>query len=353
MDADINELLAGSIRDAAENNRPLAITGSGSKAGLGREIDGSVLSVKDHSGILNYEPTELVVTARAGTRLDDLETTLAGQNQMLAFDPPWFGADATLGGTIACGLSGPCRPWTGAARDFVLGTEVINGKGELLRFGGEVMKNVAGYDVSRLMTGAWGTLGVISSVSLKVLPRPESEATRVLSMPASGAIQSVSAWCRLPVPLSGAVWTDGQLTVRLSGAENAVVATCKDIGGDEIENAGEFWQDIREHRHPFFAGEEPLWRLSVPRATAWLDLPGEQLLDWGGAQRWLCSSADENLVRTAVTRAGGHATRFRGGDRTGRIFHPLSPTLQRLHAALKKSFDPHNVLNPGRMYERL
>lgn len=353
MCGDISELLAGTIVNAAERRKPLVIQGSGSKADLGRAVDGVVLSLKDHAGILNYEPTELVVTARAATRLDDLEKTLAEQNQMLAFEPPRFGSDATLGGTIACGLSGPRRPWVGAARDFVLGTEVINGKGERLRFGGEVMKNVAGYDVSRLMTGAWGTLGVISSVSLKVLPIPETEATRSLSLPAPEAIRLLSRWFRLPLPLSGAVWVDGQLIVRFSGSENAVDAACETSGGDKVDNARDMWRSIREHTHAFFSGNETLWRLSVPRATAWLNLPGEQMIDWGGAQRWIQSPAEEHIIRSVATAAGGHATRFRGGNRHGQVFHPVSPALWRLHSELKRAFDPHKILNPGRMYEGL
>lgn len=350
MSTDTTELVTRRILDAAGNRQPLRILGSGSKSGLGRCMEGTLLALKDHAGILNYEPTELVVSARAGTRLRDLESTLAEQNQMLAFEPPRFGPDATLGGTIACGLSGPGRPWYGAARDFVLGTEIVNGKGERLRFGGEVMKNVAGYDVSRLMTGAWGTLGVITAVSLKVLPSPESEATRSFELAAADAIRQVSKWCRQPLPISAAAWIDGQLQIRFSGTANAVTAATTRTGGDRTENAAGLWQQIREHEHPFFSGDDELWRLSVPRATAWLDLPGEQMLDWGGAQRWLRSTADEHRIRSVVAAAGGQATKFRGGDRSGEIFHPLPPVLQRVHTNLKQAFDPHGILNPGRMY---
>jgi glycolate oxidase FAD binding subunit len=330
------------------------VRGSGSKSFLGRATAGDALDVSTHAGIVNYQPTELVLTARCGTTLEEIEAALAEHGQMLPFEPPRFGPGATIGGTIACGLSGPARPYLGAARDLVLGTRVLTGRGEVLRFGGEVMKNVAGYDVSRLMTGALGTLGVLLEVSMKVLPLPAARRTLVQERTPAEAIELMNRWAGRPLPVTATCHDGERLYVRLSGAEMGVTQAAKDIGGEPLAKDQDFWRDkIREQGHGFFAGASPLWRLSVPQATPPMELPGKQLLEWGGAQRWLRTDADAETVRRAAQRAGGHATLFRGGDRGGEVFQPLPPALAALHRNLKRAFDPQGLLNPGRLYADL
>ncbi len=347
--------LSGELRErvlaAAGDGTPLTIVGGSSKAFLGRLTQGEALALDGHDGIVSYEPTELVVTARAGTSLAELESTLAGQGQMLPFEPPHLGAGATIGGTVAAGLSGPRRPYAGAARDFVLGTRVLNGKGEDLGFGGQVMKNVAGYDVSRLMVGAMGTLGVLLEVSLKVLPAPGETRTLAFETGPGEAIEQMNRWAGEPLPLSAACHDGTRLLVRLAGTPNGVATAAGQLGGETL--AEDPWPSIREQTHPFFAGEEPLWRVSVPPGAPMLDLPGTQLLDWGGALRWVRGPLDAARVRAAASTAGGHATVFRGGERTGDVYHPLDPVLARLHGRVKDAFDPDRILNRGRMYAEL
>ncbi len=340
------------VLEAVRTASPLAIEGGGTKNFFGRLTQAESFSVAAHRGIVDYEPTELVVTARGGTPISELDAVLEAHGQMLAFDPPCFGAEATLGGAIACGFSGPSRPYAGAARDFVLGVRLLNGQGETLSFGGRVMKNVAGYDVSRLMTGAMGTLGVLLEVSLKVLPRPAATATLVFESSPREAIERMNAWAGKPLPISGACHHDNRLHLRLSGTPSGVSAAVSRLGGDRAEDES-YWERLREHRLGFFAGDRPLWRVSVPPATPPLDLPGESLLDWGGAQRWLKSDADASTLRGPTEAAGGHATLFRGGDRTSEVFHSLGPGLLGLHRRLKNAFDPHGIFNPGRLYAAL
>ncbi len=351
--SDFSQQLQDAVRAAAETRTALAVTGGGTKAFYGRRVNGQSLDVSKHRGILSYEPTELVVTARAGTPLAEIGAALAQQNQMLGFEPPHFGENATLGGTIACGFSGPRRPWAGSARDFVLGAKILNGKGEILRFGGQVMKNVAGFDVSRLMAGALGTLGVLLEISLKVIPRPEQELTLSFEMPAERAIEAMNAWGAQPLPLSAACHLGDTLYIRMSGAGTALRAARARLGGASVDAAEALWQALREHRRQFFDGDVPLWRLSVPPATSPLNLPGKWLTDWGGAQRWLKTDASANDIRRAAEAAGGHATLFRGGDRASEVFHPLPPALDALHRRLKQAFDPQRILNPGRLYSDL
>jgi glycolate oxidase FAD binding subunit len=269
---------------------------------------------------------------------------------MLAFEPPGFGPRATLGGTIACGLSGPRRPYAGAARDFVLGVKMLNGKGEILRFGGEVMKNVAGYDLSRLLTGSLGTLGVILEVSLKVLPRPVLERTLAFSMDQARAIDTVNRWAGRPLPISATAFDGERLLVRLSGTESGVESAARDLGGETPDTGNAFWNTLNEQTLAFFQRPGPLWRLSVPPTTAPMDLPGQWFLEWGGAQRWLSSDAPAAMIREATDAVAGHATLFRHGDRQGEVFHPLPPALLNLHRRLKQSFDPAGIFNPGRLY---
>lgn len=348
---DLSQPLADAVRAAHEARTPLRITGGGSKRMRCRPVAGIPLDVRAHCGIVHYEPTELVMTARAGTPLLDIEDALDEHEQMLAFEPPHLGATATLGGTIACGLSGPRRPYAGAARDFVLGARIINGRGEVMRFGGEVMKNVAGYDVSRLMAGAYGTLGVLLDVSIKVLPKPRAEMTLAQEASAAQAIQRANAWAGTPLPLSAVCHDGTRLYVRLSGTEEALAAAHAKIGGDIIEHGAIIWRDLREQSLPFFSSQVNVWRLSVLPASAPISLPGEWLLDWGGAQRWLKSDAPPETIRAAAESAGGHATCF--DPRHGASFHPLPANLLALHRRLKDAFDPSHILNCGALYPEI
>ncbi|HKE46625.1 MAG TPA: glycolate oxidase subunit GlcE [Rhodanobacteraceae bacterium] len=350
MDGDRTEPIRERVCDAIARNAPLAIRGSGSKAFLGNRCEGEPLDLRGHAGIVSYAPGELVVTARAGTRLADLETALDANGQMLAFEPPRFGPDATLGGTIACALSGPRRASVGAARDFVLGTRVIDGRGEVLRFGGEVIKNVAGYDVSRLMTGAFGTLGVLLDVSLRVVPKPRLEATRVLELDATEALRRVRAWAQRPLPMSATAIGGGRLHVRLSGAESAVRSAAAEIGGEAGDDG--FWRALREHALDFFADDRAIWRLSVAPTSPIAE--GAQLIEWHGAQRWMKTDADASHLRTLAANAGGHATLFRATSAPADgAFHPLPPALLALHRRLKAELDPHAIFNRGRLHPEL
>jgi glycolate oxidase FAD binding subunit len=344
--------LADTIRAAAAAGKPLRIRGGGTKDFYGQGLDGEVLDTRACAGIVAYDATELVITVRGGTPLAEVEAALRAQGQMLPFEPPHFGAGATVGGVVAAGLAGPRRAAAGAVRDYVLGVRIVDGRGEDLRFGGQVMKNVAGYDVSRLMVGALGTLGVILEVSLKVLPLPVQEATLKFEMPARKAIEAVNRWAGKPLPISAIAHYDDDLGVRLSGARAAVEAARAKLGGDVIaeEQARRFWSGIGEQTDPFFAGDEPLWRLAVPSATPPIDVPGRQLVEWGGALRWLKSNAEARTIRETAARAGGHATLFRGGDKSVGVFHPLAPTIAEIHRRLKAEFDPRGILNRGRMY---
>ncbi len=352
-DADIGLELQQAVRAAAGRGTALHITGGNTKAFYGRDVNGQRLDISGHRGILSYEPTELVITARAGTPLAEIEAALADKNQMLGFEPPHLGQAATLGGTIACGLSGPRRPWAGSARDFVLGTKILNGRGEILRFGGQVMKNVAGFDVSRLMAGALGTLGVLLEISLKILPRPEEELTLAFGLPLDQTITTMNTWSGQPLPLSAACHVGDTLYIRVSGASIALQAARARIGGDIIEKGEILWRDLREQRRQCFDGDMPLWRLSVPSATPPINLPGKWLADWGGAQRWLKSDAPAADIRRMAEAVGGHATLFRGGNRQSEVFHPLPSALRALHRNLKQAFDPQRILNPGRLYPDL
>ncbi|NIR59213.1 MAG: glycolate oxidase subunit GlcE [Gammaproteobacteria bacterium] len=347
---DISEQLQQRVREANAAGRALRIRGGGTKDFYGRTPTGEPLDVADHDGVVAYEPTELVLTARAGTALQTVEAALADAGQMLAFEPPHLGPAATLGGTIACGLSGPRRPYTGAARDFVLGVKMLTGGGDMLRFGGQVMKNVAGYDVSRLMTGALGTLGVLLEISLKVLPRPAEERTLRLAMPVEHALARMTEWAGRPWPLSATCHDGEALHVRLSGATSAVAEAAEDLGGEAVAEAAGFWRSVREHSHPFFEASGPLWRLALPPGAPADIVPGDWLVEWGGAQRWLRTDVPAERIRSLAVEHGGHATLFRGGDRGGAVFHPLPPALAALERKLKDAFDPSHILNPGRLY---
>jgi len=343
------------VRNAAAAKRPLFICGGGTKAFYGESCAGERLDTTTLRGIVAYAPNELVITARAGTPLADIEHAMAEHRQILAFEPPRFGDGGTLGGAIASGLSGPRRPYAGAARDFVLGMRVIDGTGDALAFGGRVMKNVAGFDVSRLQTGALGTLGVIAEVSLKCLPLPKTETTIVQACTPEESIRRVNAWGGEPLPLSATCYHGGRLWIRLSGAASAVTAAAQDLGGERIDSSKEWWAGIRDQTHPFFiaahSDDRALWRLSVKSTAPYSNLDGDQLIEWGGALRWLIArpDADHTRIRAWAKSAGGHATLFRGGVRST-VFTPLDSTLAELHKRLKATFDPHGILNRGRLY---
>ncbi len=340
------------FQEQVRAGRPLRIRGGGTKDWYGQRLEGDILDTRDYTGIVDYEPTELVITARCGTPLAAIEAALAQQGQMLAFEPPHFGTGATIGGAIASGLSGPRRANSGAVRDFVLGCKLLDGKGDVLSFGGQVMKNVAGYDVSRLLAGSLGTLGLLLEVSVKVLPRAPREATLVFEgVNEVDAIRNLNEWAGQPLPVSASCWHDGVLALRLSGANAAVDAAIRSLGGDVMPDCARFWTSVREQRHAFFEGDMPLWRLSVPSTVGAIVLGSPQLIEWGGAQRWLRAPADAaERIRAVVAACGGHATLFRGGDGSVGVFQPLAPAIARIHERLKAGFDPAGIFNPGRMY---
>jgi len=339
------------IISAGAANTPLRIRGNGTKDWYGQSFDGEILDTTAYSGIVAYDPTELVITARAGTTLREIGKALAAQKQMLAFEPMRFDGLATLGGIVAAGLSGPRRQAVGSVRDFVLGAVLMDGRGDVLHFGGQVMKNVAGYDVSRLLTGSLGTLGLLCEISIKVLPRPTAQHTVQFALSESEALKQLNLWAGQPLPISGSAWYQGRLTVRLSGARAAVDAAITSMGGDAVADADSFWDAVREHTHEFFNdAPKGLWRLSLPTVAPALSLPGEQFIEWGGAQRWLKTDADVATIRAAAEKAGGHATLFKGGDKSVGVFHPLQPTVARIHRNLKNTFDPVGIFNPGRLY---
>ncbi|WP_454722923.1 MULTISPECIES: glycolate oxidase subunit GlcE [Cupriavidus] len=350
------------IRRATDARAPLRLRGGGSKDFYGQHLQGEVLDTRGYSGIVDYDPPELVITARCGTPLAEIEAALAGRRQMLAFEPPHFGAGATLGGAVAAGLSGPRRQAVGALRDFVLGVQVMDGRGDILNFGGQVMKNVAGYDVSRLMAGSLGTLGLILEVSLKVLPLPFDEATLRFALDEAEALERLNRWGGQPLPVAASAWHDGTLHLRLSGAAAAVRAARERLGGEAVapDEAAALWHALREQQHPFFAparAGRALWRIAVPTTAAPLALPGGQLIEWGGGQRWWLGGADgadgaaeAATVRAAAGAAGGHATLFRNGDKAAGVFTPLAAPLMAIHQRLKASFDPAGIFNPQRMY---
>lgn len=365
------------------------IHGAGSHDFYGEALEGTLLETRGLSGILQYEPSELVVTVAAGTPLRELENTLAAQGQCLAFEPPVFDTDrahsqATVGGMVAAGLSGPARAHVGAVRDFVLGLKFINGRGEHLTFGGQVMKNVAGYDVSRLLAGSWGTLGLITEVSLKVLPVAPAEAYLMCQLPQDQALALLHRWGGQPLPLNASCWVKdtsapGQpnmLFIRLRGAHAAVEAAKVRMSQDvaalkselieqAAESAAQDWLASADQRLPFFtentaSPELALWRLSVPQTAPVIKLPdtvGSPFVEWQGAQRWVwapLTAAD--VLRREAMAVGGQATLFRRPNQATAatpvavpVFTPLDPVQQRIQQALKHEFDPAGLFGPRRL----
>jgi glycolate oxidase FAD binding subunit len=349
------------VRAALNNKTMLKIVGGNSKQFYGNPgIDSKnnksvILETRIHQGIISYEPSELVITARAGTPLKEIEVLLAENNQMLPFDPPHFGEHATLGGAIATGLSGSRRPFTGSARDFVLGTKIISGKGDVMTFGGQVMKNVAGYDVSRLMVGAMGTLGLLLEISIKVLPRPATEITQCIAMSQQEALKTMRELHQTSMPLSALSYENEKLYVRLSGAETAVTAAQKKVGGENMLHAENFWQQVNEQSHPFFESNKPLWRLSVPY-IADMTIKEESFIDWSGALYWIHSDKEAEEIQQQASTQGGAATLFRTNDSQQEYhehFAPLSAKIKQFHVNLKMRFDPYGILNYGRFYSDL
>ena len=353
IDTDISNELQQQVNQAIATKTALCISAGNTKDFYGREPTGKALNIAQHRGIINYEPTELVITARAGTPLSDIEALLASENQILGFEPPAFGDNATIGGTIACNLSGPGRASAGAARDFVLGSKIINGKAEILHFGGEVMKNVAGYDVSRLMCGAMGTLGVLLELSIKVLPKTDTDLTLIQEIDAEHALKKLHTLGRQSLPITATCFDDNTLHIRLSGSSKTVQAVAKMIGGDELTPGNDFWQQLKQQQLAFFKSQQPLWRLSLASNTPLLDLPGKYLYEWNGAQRWLLSNEKAEIIRSKVALAGGHAQCYRNHVNRDIVFHPLNTGLLKIHRQLKQAFDPEAIFNPGRMYPEL
>jgi glycolate oxidase FAD binding subunit len=369
MDAALARLV-DQVLTARAQRAALDIRGGGTKAFYGEAPRGEPLDVKPLAGISSYEPSELVVTVRGGTPLAELEAALAGKGQCLPFEPPRFevedGSGGTVGGTVggmvAAGLAGPARAASGGVRDYVLGATLLNGKGEVVSFGGQVMKNVAGYDLARVLPGSLGILGVICEVSLKVLPAPPASTTLRLELTEAQALARLNEWGGQPLPLSASAWWEGTLVVRLSGAAAAVQAAARKLGGEVIEPplAAAFWTGLRDHTDEFFASAAKavergagLWRLAVPQTAPPLDLSGELLVEWGGAQRWVCTSSAAAPVREAAARVGGHATLFKSRDKSAGVFTPLAAPLDRIHRELKRAFDPEGVFNRGRLYPGL
>ena len=366
MTIDTDFILATSerVRHAVASGNCLRIRGGGSKDFYGEALEGELLDTSLLNGMVSYEPSELVVTAFAGTPLAELEALVLAQGQCLPFEPPHFNPGATLGGMVAAGLSGPARASVGAVRDFVLGVKLINGKGEHLTFGGQVMKNVAGYDMSRLMVGAMGTLGLLTEVSLKVLPIAPLEATLKFEMLQAHALTQLNTWGSQPLPLNASCWLEengkGTLYLRLRGAVAAVESACAKLGGERLPQAQAVndWKLCRDQQLPWFnerTDRQDLWRLSVPQTTPMLDLPDSPLIEWHGGQRWV--RADEShgaKLRALAQAAGGYATLFMASSTRkssdAARFDTLKPPLDRIHRELKREFDPSGVFNPHRMY---
>lgn len=376
-DTPLHTLMA-TVQAAAASGQPLRIVGAGTKDFLGGPLHGQPLSVAALRGIASYEPTELVVTARAGTPLAELEAALAEKGQCLPFEPPRLGPlvaqGGTVGGMVAAGLAGPSRASVGGVRDYVLGASLVNGRGELLHFGGQVMKNVAGYDVSRLLAGSMGVLGVIAEVSLKVLPQPLARCTLRFQMDQAQALHRLNDWAGQPLPLNASAWWDNTLVLRLSGAVAAVDAARRKLGGEVIapELAETFWNGLRDQRDEFFIGARTavaagatLWRLSVAPTAPKLQLPGEQLIEWGGAQRWVVTTAAPSVLQVAAAEGRGHAIRYLGGLRNALegdagaaaagwpSYAALSAPLLRIHQQIKQAFDPAGIFNPQRLHPAL
>jgi glycolate oxidase FAD binding subunit len=359
-DGTVLDTFRSQITAATAQRTPLHIRGGGTKDWYGQTVAGELLDTRAYTGIIEYDPAELVITARCGTPLAEIEQVLASHQQMLPFEPPHFahlsdGRSATIGGVVAAGLAGPRRPFAGAVRDFVLGASIFDGHGQRLNFGGRVMKNVAGYDVARLMAGSLGTLGLILEVSIKVLPVSVAETTLKFECSASDAVRKINEWAGRPLPMSATAWRNGVMAIRLSGAEAAIKSARSTLGGEAVDavEATRFWDGLREQTDPYFSDIPDgcgLWRIAVPPIAEPAMLQGQRLMEWGCAQRWWVTDADPHQIRASARQAGGHATLFRGGDKRVGVFTPLTPPVMGIHRRLKQTFDPANIFNRGRLY---
>ena len=346
------KIILEQVQQAIDNKQPLNIVGGKSKSFYGRGAHGSKLDVCFHAGVVSYEPSELVITAKAGTKIKDIQGLLAENKQMLGFEPPFCSDDSTLGGVVAAGLSGPRRAYSGAVRDFILGVKMINGEAQVMNFGGQVMKNVAGFDHSRLMAGSLGTLGVLLEISLRVMPTAETEATVSLDHPSSDeSIKLLNQLASKPLPLSASAWENGQTRIRLSGTQSGVDAAVRQIGGDLDADAKHYWIEIANQQRQVFTQASMVYRASVPPATQSLGKDDEKIIEWNGAQRWLFDITNVDDLISQINAYGGSLTVFRGGNREGEIFAQLDPVLMRLHQNIKNAFDPDRIFNPGRMYK--
>ena len=350
-EVDLEAELATQIAAVAAAGGAVRIEGGNSKAFYGEPVEGLAIEVGGHSGVIDYDPAELVITLRAGCPLAEVETLLAGERQMFGFEPPAFGAGATLGGTLATALAGPRRAYAGGVRDFVLGVKLIDGRGETLAFGGRVIKNVAGFDVSRLLVGSLGTLGVILEASIRVMPIPETESTLAFAhADADAHIRWINELGGEPWPISAACWVDGKSHLRLSGSERGVAQAVTRLGGDAVDFD---WRALKEQQQDFFAGDDPLTRVALPPTSADLGTGAPQLIEWGGAQRWLRGDVDLAELRERVAPLGGNVCAFRGHAPGVGLFQPLPDAVLRLQRNLKSSFDPAGIFNPGRLYPSL
>lgn len=341
---DITSDLQAQISQAIADKVPLDIQGGGTKSSLGRTSQGRAISLLEHSGVISYSPTELVIQVRSGTKISDMNAILAENKQRLIFEPANFDSQATIGGTVAANQSGPCRPWFGGVRDSVLGIGLINGLGEHLQFGGQVMKNVAGFDVSRSQVGAMGTLGVMTEISLKVLPVFEAEVTLVSSMSITQALQTMPQFFRRNLPVSAVSYWQGNLYVRLQGSASGVDSAMQSINGEPItaEQAASWWQQVRECQVLHTSPEKVLWRSNVAATDAHTLCAPDSFINWGGAQRWQLIPKDQTQPEGAV--------QYLGGDRTNEVNGPVNRVAQKLQGKLKTAFDPHAIFNPGRLY---
>ncbi len=346
----MTDALADQVRAASAERRALRIVGGDTKAWYGRVTHGERLDVSRHRGVIDYDPCELVVTARAGTPLAEIEALLARTNQALGFEPPSFGPASTIGGVVAAGLAGPARPFAGAVRDHLLGARVLDGYGRVLRFGGTVFKNVAGFDAFRLMCGAMGTLGVLLDVSIRVAPAPAEGRTLVFDLDWPTSQGLLTKLLRSPYPIDGAFHDGDRLFLRLSGPVDGVRAAEREFGGD-AGDAG-VWKAARDMTLPLYRAPR-LWRLSIPRTARLEEIPGRYVFDWAGSQCWVATDAPAGRMRGLATSAGGHATLFRGAEPGEDVFTPLPLPMLDLHKRLKAVFDPEGVFNPGRLYEGL
>ncbi len=344
------EGLCALVKNAYQMHQPLSIHGGNSKSFYGNCIQAQPIHTTELNGIIEYQPSELYITALAGTPLSSIEATLAEHNQMLSFEPPHFSTASTLGGSVACGLSGPRRPYADAIRDCILGANIINGKGEHLIFGGKVMKNVAGYDVSRLMCGAFGTLGIITQLSVKVLPKPNKEITLMFELNAQQAVQQIHAWLTSLTPITACYHYNSTLWIRLSGLDDTVSKLQQQLGGELIPSCESFWSAIKNHQTDFFTDDAPLWRCIVPHNTAYIFQQGESCFEWNSGLHWIKSNATYEDVINQCASLGGHATLFRSQAKPADCFSPMNDQLKKLHLNLKQAFDPAGILNPGRMY---